>query len=164
MTFFTRVLKRSVDATEPLLAHLVHAAPLPCAPVVTSHLSFSSLGHSSKPMSGAIRFCRRRSTSDRRLSRVLIRCRRSVLELHHDALVPTSLTTGATHRSSGLASVSPSAEPPPPLRALSDVPQTSPPPHRIALPSVPDPPHRRQTPESGWPPPPFHGPRPTLCQ
>jgi hypothetical protein len=92
--------------------------------------------------------------------RVFIRRRRLILELHHDALVPSSPTTGATCRSSGLAPVSPSAEPPPPLRALSgepllpDVPQTSPPPHRVSLVAVPDPPRRWQTPKSGQPPPP----------
>jgi hypothetical protein len=43
-------------------------------------------------------------------------CRRSILELHHDASVPTSPTTGVTRRSSSLAPVHSSAEPPPPPR------------------------------------------------
>jgi hypothetical protein len=49
-------------------------------------------------------------------------CRCSVLELHHEALVPTSLTTGATHRFSHLASMSSSAEPPLLAIALSGEP------------------------------------------
>jgi hypothetical protein len=110
--------------------------------------------------SSAVGFCRRRRASHRRPPRVLIWCHRSILELNHDATVPTSLTTSATCCSSGLASVSPSAKPPPPPRALSgepilsDVPQTSPPHHRAALATIHNPPHRRQTPESGRPPPP----------
>jgi hypothetical protein len=92
--------------------------------------------------------------------RVFIRCRRLILELHHDAPTPSSLTTGATHRSSSLVPMSPSVEPLPPPRALSgepllpDVPQTSPPPHCVALAAIPNPPHWRQMPESGQPPPP----------
>jgi hypothetical protein len=38
---------------------------------------------------------------------------------------------------------------------LLDVPQTSPPPHRVALATVPNPPHRWPQPESDQPPPPL---------
>jgi hypothetical protein len=88
-------------------------------------------------------------------------CHRSVLELLHDAPVPTILTTGTSHRSSGPATVCSSAEPPPPLRALfgkpllPEMPQSSPPPHRVSLAAIPDPPSRRPAPGSGWPPPPL---------
>jgi hypothetical protein len=81
--------------------------------------------------------------------RVLAQCRRSDLELHHDAPVPTSPTTGATYHSSHLVSMSSSTKPPPSPRALSgepilfDVPQMSSPSHRVALSAVPDPPRRR---------------------
>jgi hypothetical protein len=104
------------------------------------------------------------------MPRVLVRCRRSVLELNHDTPVPTSLITGATCRSSGLAPVSRSTEPPPPPRALSgeplvpEVPQMSPPPRRVAQATVPNPPRRWQMLESGRPPPPCcwgHGRSPT---
>jgi hypothetical protein len=73
--------------------------------------------------------------------------------------VPTSSTTDATHRSSGLAPVSSSAEPAPSSRAFSgvpllpEIPQSSSPPHRVALVDVPDPPRHRPTPESSRPPP-----------
>jgi hypothetical protein len=93
--------------------------------------------------------------------RVFVRRHRLIPELHHDALVPSSPTTGATYRSSGLAPTIPSTEPPPLPRALSgepllpDVPQMSPPPHRVALAAIPDPPRQRQTSESGRPPPPL---------
>jgi hypothetical protein len=91
----------------------------------------------------------------------VLRCHRSIHELLHDAPVPTILTTGTTHRSSGPATVRSSAEPSQPLRALSsepllpEMPQSSPPPHRVALAAVPDPPSRRSAPGSGWPPPPL---------
>jgi hypothetical protein len=127
------------------------------------------VGRSSKPTLSAVGFYRRRSASHRRPPRVLVRCRRSILELHHDALVPTSPTTGATRRSSGLAPMSPSAEPPPPPRArsggpiLSDVPQSGYPRCRVTLAAVPNPPHRRWTPEFGRPPPPLLWASTLLC-
>jgi hypothetical protein len=71
--------------------------------------------------------------------------------------VPTSPTTDATCHSSGLAPVSSTAEPPPLPRALSgaplllEIPQSSYPPHRVALAAIPEPPRRRPTPESGRP-------------
>jgi hypothetical protein len=83
--------------------------------------------------------------------------------------VPTSPTTGATRRSSGLAPVSSTAEPPPPPRTLSGVPllpeirQSSYPPHRVALAAVPEPPRHRLTPKSGRPPPPCSGRRSLHC-
>jgi hypothetical protein len=107
--------------------------------------------------SSTVGCCRSRRAPRHRSPQVLIRCRRSVLELHHDAPVPTSLTTGATCHSSRLASMSSSTEPPPPSRALSgepilsDVPQTSSPYHRVALAAVPNPPHRWPVLESGRP-------------
>jgi hypothetical protein len=90
-----------------------------------------------------------------------MRCCHSILDLHHDFLVPTSLTTGATRRSSCLASMSSSAEPPPSLRALSgesllpEMTQSSSPHCRVALATVLDPPHRRSAPKSSRPPPPM---------
>jgi hypothetical protein len=51
------------------------------------------------------------------LPRVFVWCRRLIHELHHDAPVPSSLTTGATCRSYGLAPMNPSVELPPPSRA-----------------------------------------------
>jgi hypothetical protein len=101
--------------------------------------------------------------------------------------VPTSPTTGATRRSSGLAPVSSTAEPPPPPRDLSgalllpEKPQSSYPPQCVALAVVPDSPRCWPTPESGRPPPPCSrrcslpclrvgrsntgtGSRPVLCQ
>jgi hypothetical protein len=117
------------------------------------------------------------------------RCHHSVRELLQDAPVPTSSTTGATRRSSDPAPVRSSVEPPPPPRALSgepllpEMPQSSPPLHRVALAVVPNPPHRWPTPKSGRPSPPLPqmsipspasawaacrrqscGPRPVVCQ
>jgi hypothetical protein len=57
--------------------------------------------------------------------------------------------------------VSPFVEPPPPPSALSgepilsNVPRMSPPPHRVALAAIPDPPQQRQTSKSGRPLPPL---------
>jgi hypothetical protein len=73
--------------------------------------------------------------------------------------MPSSPTTGATRHSYGLAPASPSVELPPSPRAhsgeplLPDVPLMSPPPRHVAQAAVPNPPHRRQTLESGRPPP-----------
>jgi hypothetical protein len=75
--------------------------------------------------------------------------------------VPTSSTTGATRRSSDPVPVRSSTEPPPPPRALAgepllpEMPQSSPPPRRVALPTIPDPPRRRSVLESGRPTPPL---------
>jgi hypothetical protein len=81
--------------------------------------------------------------------------------------MPTSPTTGATHRSSGLAPVSSTAEPPPPTLSgaplLPEIPQSSYPPHRVALATIPDPPHRRPTSTSNRPPPPYSGRRSLPC-
>jgi hypothetical protein len=131
------------------------ALPRPCrelrkpchviqSPLLTSP---SFVGHSSKPTPSAVGFCRRQSASHRRPPRVLDRCRCSVLECHHDAPVPTSPTTSSTRRSFGLASVTPSVEPPPPPRALfgepllPKMPQSGYPRCCVTLAAVPDPPH-----------------------
>jgi hypothetical protein len=104
--------------------------------------------------SSAIEFCHRWRASHRQPPRVLVRCRRSILELHHNTPVLTSLNTSATRRSSSLAPVRSSAESPPPPRALSsepilsDVPQTS------------SPPRWWQMLESGQPPTPYSWRRP----
>jgi hypothetical protein len=88
---------------------------------------------------------------------VLLQCHRSIRELLHDTPVPTSSTNDATSRSIGPAPVRSSAEPPP--RALSgepllpEMPQSSPPPHCVALATIPNPPHRQQALKSGRPPP-----------
>jgi hypothetical protein len=85
--------------------------------------------------------------------------------------MPTSPTTTATRRSSGLAPVRSTAKPQPPPRALSgvpllpEIPQSSYPPHRVALATIPDPPRRWLTLKSGRPPPLYSGHRslPYLC-
>jgi hypothetical protein len=139
-----------------------HELPNPCHVLRSLPLtSLSSTGRSSMPMPSVIGFCHRRSTSHRRPPRVLVRCRRSILELHHDTPVPTILTTSSTHHSSGVAPVTPSVEPPPPPRALSSepllpgIPQSGYPRCRVALAAILDPPRRQSTPESSRPPPPL---------
>jgi hypothetical protein len=144
------------------LPHPRHELPNPCHVLRSLPLTSPSFaGHNSKPTSSAIGFWRCRSASHCWPPRVLVRFRRSILELHHDAPVPTSPTTGAPRRYSSLAPVSPSIELPPPARALSgepilfDVPQSGYPRCRVTLAVIPDPPHRWPMPESGRPPPPL---------
>jgi hypothetical protein len=142
--------------------HPRHELSNPChvlqSPPLTSP---SSASRSIKPTPSDVGFCRRRSASCRRPLQVLVRCRRSVLELHHNASMPTILTTGSTHRSSGLALMTPFIEPPSPLRALSgepllpEIPQSGYPRCHVALAVISDPPHRRLTPKSGRPMPPL---------
>jgi hypothetical protein len=100
---------RLVHAGEsPTRCHVLWSPPLTPSFPCRSQQRKRSLEHR--------RVCCRQRASHRRLPRVLVRCRCLILELHHDAPVPSSPTTSATRRSSGLAPAHSFTEPPPPPR------------------------------------------------